>query len=124
VSVINYVSVLLKQIAEHSSNLRAFITVDHEAVMAAARAADARCKQAEPLGSLFGIPISLKGLIITAGTTTTFGTEKFSNFVPASNASLVDRLLAEDAIIFGKNNLQLNPYDKTRIAGGAAALAR
>ena len=71
-SVINYVSVLLKQIAEHSSNLRAFITVDHEAVMAAARAADARCEQGEPLGSLFGIPISLKGLIITVGTTTTF----------------------------------------------------
>ena len=36
VSVVNYASVLLKQTAKHSSNLHAFITVDHEAVMAAA----------------------------------------------------------------------------------------
>ena len=135
VSVESYMTALLAQTEKHADRLNAFITIEPEKVLAAARAADAKRERGEELGLLFGIPISFKDLISTKDLVTTFGTKKFANFTPLRNAPVVDRLLAADAILFGKNNAQewafgsngynshygqqLNPYDETRIAGGS-----
>ena len=135
VSVESYMISLLDQTEKHADRLNAFITIEPEKVLAAARAADAKRERGEELGPLFGIPISFKDLISTKDLVTTFGTKKFAGFTPSRNAPVVDRLLAADAILFGKNNAQewaygstgynshygqqLNPYDETRIAGGS-----
>jgi len=136
VSVLEYMEALLQQTELHSDRLRAFITHDPDHVLAAAIAADQKRERGAELGPLFGIPISLKDLIVTKDMPTTFGTSIFENFMASKNAPAVDRLLAADAIIFGKNNAQewaygsngynshygqqLNPYDKNRIAGGSS----
>ena len=135
-SVERYISVLLARTARHADRLNAFITLDQEAVMRAARAADRQRQSGAEAGPLFGVPISLKDLIVTRDITTTFGTKKFANFIPARNAPMVDTLQRAGAIIFGKNNnqelafgsngynahygQQLNPYDESRIAGGSS----
>ena len=136
VSVERYMRVLLQHTKGYTPGLNAFIHLDDQAVIAAAKEADKKRSSNQQLGALFGIPISLKDLIVTQGTPTTFGTRTFAGFVPDKNAPVVTRLLAADAIIFGKNNAQewaygsngynshygqqLNPYDPTRIAGGSS----
>jgi indoleacetamide hydrolase len=136
VSVLQYMEALLQQTELHSDRLRAFITHDPDHVRAAAIAADQKRESGAELGPLFGIPILLKDLIVTKDMPTTFGTTTFENFMASRNAPAVDRLLAADAIIFGKNNAQewaygsngynshygqqLNPYDENRIAGGSS----
>ena len=136
VLVSDYVESLLAQTEQYDAALNAFITHDPQVVRQDARAADAKRESGAELGPLFGIPISLKDLIATKDIVTTFGTKKFAGFKPKANATLVKRLLAADAIIFGKNNAQewaygsngfnshygqqLNPYDLSRIAGGSS----
>lgn len=136
ISVETYLHKLLEQSDMHSGRLNAFITIDRVQVLRAARAADERLKQGDDPGPLFGVPISLKDLIMTKGLTSTLGTKKFAQFIPARNAAIVDTLQAAGAIIFGKNNMQemaygsngynshygqqLNPYDENHIAGGSS----
>ena len=136
ISVADYIEVLLAQTVKYDGMLNAFITIDPQPVREQAKAADAKRESGAELGPLFGIPISLKDLIATKDLATSFGTKKFAGFRPKRNAPLVDRLLAADAILFGKNNAQewaygsngynshygqqLNPYDLSRIAGGSS----
>ena len=136
ITVETYIDSLLAQTDKYAESLHAFISLDADAIRANAKAADAKRESGVPLGPLFGIAVSLKDLIATRDTVTTFGTKRFAGFKPARNAPLVDRLLAADAIIFGKNNAQewaygsngynshygqqLNPYDLSRIAGGSS----
>ncbi len=135
VSVQDYIEALLQQTQKYSE-LNAFISLPQDQVRAAAKAADDRRAAGERLGPLFGIPISLKDLIVTKDMPTTFGTKKFAGFHGRKNAHIVDMLEDAGAIIFGKNNAQewafgstgynshygqqLNPYDTSRIAGGSS----
>lgn len=136
ITVSDYIEQLLAQTAKYSEPLNAFISLPEQQVREAAKRADAKRQSGAELGPLFGIPISLKDLIVTKDMATTFATQKFAGFMSTKNAPLVDRLIAADAIIFGKNNAQewafgstgynshygqqLNPYDTTRIAGGSS----
>jgi Asp-tRNA(Asn)/Glu-tRNA(Gln) amidotransferase A subunit family amidase len=136
ISVLDYMDVLLAQTSKYDDALKAFITIDPQAVREQAKAADEKRKSGVALGPLFGIPVSLKDLISTKDLATSFGTKKFAGFRPDKNAPLVDHLMAADAILFGKNNAQewaygsngynahygqqLNPYDLSRIAGGSS----
>ena len=136
VSVERYIRLLLGHTIGYEPVLNAFIHLDEETIMAAARAADKKRNLNQTLGPLFGIPIALKDLIVTQNLPTTFGTRTFANFIPTKNAPVVTRLLAADAIIFGKNNAQewaygsngynshygqqLNPHGPSHIAGGSS----
>jgi Asp-tRNA(Asn)/Glu-tRNA(Gln) amidotransferase A subunit family amidase len=136
IAVSDYMEALLAQTAKYDDALNAFITIDPQAVREQAKRADAKRESDVQLGPLFGIPISLKDLIVTKDMPTTFGTSKFAGFMSSKNAPLVDQLIAADAIIFGKNNAQewafgstgynshygqqFNPYDRARIAGGSS----
>ena len=136
VTVSDYVDQLLAQADKHTDQLNAFITLPKEQVRDAAKRADAQRDSGAELGPLFGIPISLKDLIVTKDMATTFATDKFAGFISSKNAPIVDKLTAAGAIIFGKNNAQewafgstgynshygqqLNPYDESRIAGGSS----
>lgn len=131
-----YYKVLLEQSDQYSDRLNAFITIDKDMVLKFAQEADERREDGGALGPLFGVPISLKDLIVTKGLKTTFGTKKFAGFIPGKSAPLVEKLQNAGAIIFGKNNAQelafgsngynshygqqLNPYDNKRIAGGSS----
>ncbi len=116
--------------------LNAFITLDHEAVRAAARAADAHRAAGGALGPLHGLPIPVKDSVNTAGIETTVGTRALRGWIPARDATTIARLKAAGAIVLGKtnvhelsfgwtsNNLEFgavrNPYDPSRIPGGSS----
>lgn len=114
--------------------------VDPDALLAEARAAEAR----PPQGWLHGIPMALKDLVAVKGIRSTYGSPLFADFVPAADDLVAARLRGAGAIFTGKTNTPewghgshsfnpvfgatRNPYDLTRSAGGssggaAAALA-
>ena len=135
ITALSYAEALLARCAERS-DLNAFITLDPDAVRAAARAADARQAAGEVLGPLHGLPVPVKDSINTADLPTTAGTAALKDFHPLADASVVARLRAAGAIVLGKTNLHelsfgwtssnmfygpvRNPWDVSRIAGGSS----
>ncbi len=130
-----YATALLERSAA-TRNLNAFISLDHDAVLSAARAADVRRAGGGPLGLLHGLPIPVKDSLNTADYPTTAGTPALKHFRPAADAPLVASLRDAGAIVFGKTNLHelsygwtsnnlafgavRNPYDLSRIPGGSS----
>ena len=88
-------------------------------------------------GSLHGIPILVKDQVETKDITTTFGSEAFQSYVPEEDATAIQRLRKEGAIILAKTLLPdfatswfafssaggetKNPYDLTRDPGGSSS---
>jgi len=123
--------------------LNAFITLDPERILTEARAAERELGQGRVRGPLHGVPVAVKDLCWTRGERTTGGSKVLADFVPDEDATVVARLRAAGAVIFGKTNTpefaygplnayhygpSRNPWDPTRFTGGssmgaAAALA-
>lgn len=111
VSAETYAAALLRQ-ARLYGDLKAFITLDEEGVLAAARDADrARAKgQSAPL---LGVPLGVKDIYLTAGLRTTLGVGALKDFRPTEDAEAVAILKAAGAIVLGKNNLVELSYGLT-----------
>ncbi len=88
-----------------------------------------------PAGPLHGVPVILKDQIDLAGTPTTLGSVLFSDFRPARDAFIVEKLRQAGAVLFAKATLgemasgdthgslfgsTRNPYDLERTAGGSS----
>jgi Asp-tRNA(Asn)/Glu-tRNA(Gln) amidotransferase A subunit family amidase len=130
-----YASALLAR-CEALASLNAFITLEPQKVLDAARACDRRRKAGAPLPPLFGLPIPVKDSVNTAEYPTTAGTPALRRFRPAEDAPVVKSLRAAGAIVLGKTNLHElsfgwtsnnlafgavhNPYDRRCIAGGSS----
>ena len=58
---------VLDRIDALNPRLNAFLLIDHEAALGAARASEARWMKGEPIGALDGVPTSVKDLIQARG---------------------------------------------------------
>jgi Asp-tRNA(Asn)/Glu-tRNA(Gln) amidotransferase A subunit family amidase len=135
VSAEDYAAALLDR-CEQGKDLNAFITLEPERVLEAARAADRLLESGAEPGPLHGLPIPIKDSVNTTAYPTTGGTRALQKFYPAEDAQLVRRLTDAGAIVMGKTNLHelsfgytsnnlafgavRNPYDKSRIPGGSS----
>lgn len=95
----------LDAIDARDGSIRAFITVNHDHAMARANDIDRKRQAGQRVGLLAGLPIALKDNICTLGTRTTCASRMLENFVPPYDAHVTERLIAEDAVIVGKANL-------------------
>ncbi len=136
VSPVELTRAVLDRIERLNPSLNAYITVDAEGALKAARKAHRQIAQGNYLGPLHGIPISLKDLYDTKGLRTTAGSRIMSDRVPDADATSVAKLRAAGAVIVGKTNLHefafgsttqnphfggtRNPYDTGRIPGGSS----
>jgi aspartyl-tRNA(Asn)/glutamyl-tRNA(Gln) amidotransferase subunit A len=125
----------LARIARLDPALNAFITVDEEKALAAARAADARLARGEGQ-PLTGIPIAHKDLFCARGWRTTCGSRMLADFVSPYDADVVERFDRAGAVLVGKTNMDefamgssnesshfgpvRNPWDTTRVPGGSS----
>jgi aspartyl-tRNA(Asn)/glutamyl-tRNA(Gln) amidotransferase subunit A len=107
------VQAALSRIERTDGTLRAFLTVTAESAMARALQSDAARVSGREGGPLAGIPIAVKDLFYTRGVRTTGGSKIFANFVPETNAAVVDRLEAAGAILLGKLNMHELAYGIT-----------
>jgi aspartyl-tRNA(Asn)/glutamyl-tRNA(Gln) amidotransferase subunit A len=126
----------LARITARDGALHAFLTVPVERVLMRARDVDAKRRRGEALGRLAGVPIALKDALCTRGVPTTSGSKILEGWVPPYDATVVRRLLDEDAVIVGKTNMDefamgssnensaygpaRNPWDPSRIPGGSS----
>jgi Asp-tRNA(Asn)/Glu-tRNA(Gln) amidotransferase A subunit family amidase len=94
----------LAQIARLNPKLNAFVQLDTERARAAAHNAEASVMRNEQLGTLHGVPLSIKSSIGVAGVRCEAGTRLRTGIVPAADAPLVARLRAAGAIILGVTN--------------------
>ncbi len=130
-----YASALLQQCQEFS-HLNAFISLEPEKVMEAARVADMKRATGAELGLLHGLPIPVKDSVNTIDFPTTGGTPALRNFRPGQDAKLVRVLKQAGAFVMGKTNIHelsfgwtsnnysygavQNPYNTDRIPGGSS----
>jgi indoleacetamide hydrolase len=130
-----YATALLER-CRAGAGLNAFISLQPERVLEAARACDVRRRTGAALGLLHGLPIPVKDSVNTRDYPTTGGTPALRHFQPSADAPVVDTLRKAGAIVLGKTNLHElsygytsnnhaygaihNPYDPTRIPGGSS----
>ena len=84
--------------------LNAFLSVFPEKALAQARIVDQKLA-AGSAGRLAGMVVSIKDAICVEGERVTCGSRILEDFVSPYHATVVKRLLADDAIIVGKNNM-------------------
>jgi len=130
------VEAALARIADLDPALNAFITVTGEDARAAAAAADHAVRRGDVLGPLHGVPVAIKDIIETAGVRTTCGSKILADYVPAVDATVVQRLKTAGAIVIGKTNTHEfafgpttvnphygachNPYNPACVSGGSS----
>ncbi|GAA1076344.1 MULTISPECIES: Asp-tRNA(Asn)/Glu-tRNA(Gln) amidotransferase subunit GatA [Kitasatospora] len=144
VSAVEVAQAHLDRIEAVDKKVNAFLHVDTEGALKAARAVDDKRARGEELGPLAGVPLALKDVFTTKGVPTTCGSKILEGWIPPYDATLTARLKDAGVVILGKTNMDEfamgsstensaygptgNPWDLSRIPGGsgggsAAALA-
>jgi amidase len=126
----------LRRIERLNPQLNAIPTLLPEKGRAQARIADERQATGEELGPLHGFPFAIKDLVDTEGIRTTYGSPIYRDYIPTTDALLVERIRSAGAIIIGKTNtpefgagsqtynevfgVTCNPYDPDMTCGGSS----
>ena len=93
---------LLTRIAALNGDLQAWVTIDRDAVLSAAREREAEVQRGDPLGLIHGVPVGLKDIFYTEGMLTACGSKVYADFVPEFDATSVANIKAAGGIIMGK----------------------
>ncbi len=120
---------------ERFTDLNAFITVDAEGALAAADTADQAIAKGNQ-APLMGLPIAHKDIFCTCGILTSCGSKILSNFISPYDATVVEHMRRDGAVLLGKTNMDEfamgssnetsffgpvhNPWDRARVPGGSS----
>ena len=96
---------MLARIEALNPTLHAYNTVMVDQARAQAKAAEIEIEQGSYRGPLHGIPIGLKDLLFTKGVRTTVSSTILKDWIPNTNATVVDKLAAAGAVFMGKTNM-------------------
>jgi len=130
------VSAVFEQIEKHDAKIGAFLSTFKQDALKKANEVDEKIGKGKPVGALAGVPITVKDNMCTTFGTTTCASKILQNFRSPYNATVIEKLLAADAVIIGKTNLDefamgsstensglkktVNPWDYSRVPGGSS----
>ncbi len=104
-TAIDLVEESFKRIAEVEKDVQSFLLIDEEGARKRAKAIDEDIAKSEDIGILAGLPAGVKDNIVTEGITTTCASKILENYDPIYSATAYKRLLAGQAIMIGKMNM-------------------
>jgi aspartyl-tRNA(Asn)/glutamyl-tRNA(Gln) amidotransferase subunit A len=127
---------VFEAIKKFEPTLGSYISTFEEQALAKAKEVDAKIAAGGGMGKLAGVPIAVKDVMCTAFGATTCASKILENFHAPYNATVVEKLLAADAVIVGKANMDefamgsstensglkqtVNPWDTSRVPGGSS----
>jgi aspartyl-tRNA(Asn)/glutamyl-tRNA(Gln) amidotransferase subunit A len=125
-----------RRIERRNPELNAYLTLSPERAYAQADRIDLSLARGENLPPLAGVPMAIKDVISTRGVRTTCASKILENYVPAYDATAVERLEGAGAVLLGKTNCDefamggsnensaygpvRNPVASDRVPGGSS----
>lgn len=138
ISVLQHTEKALKEIKKLNKQHNFFNNISEELAMQQAEELETKAKLGNFKGRLFGVPVSVKDCICVKGIESTAGSKILKGYNPVFDATVVEKIKSEGAIIVGKTaqdefgfgsfctNVGIgfkqakNPFDKTRSCGGSS----
>lgn len=96
---------VLARIDQVEGDVQAYLTVTRDEAIAQAKAVDEKIARGEEIAFLEGIPGAIKDNICTKGVKTTCASKILQKFVPPYDATVVQKLAAQNPVVLGKTNL-------------------
>ncbi len=135
VSSVEVTQAHLDRIEKVDGQVHAFLYVNKEGALDAAKKADQEIADGKPASVLAGVPLGLKDVLASQGMPTTAGSKILEGWIPPYDATLVAKIRKAGIPILGKTNMDEfamgsstehsaygpthNPWDLTRIPGGS-----
>ena len=124
------------RINEKEKDVQAFVTTLTDEAMEQAKSIEQKVNSGEISGEFAGIPIGIKDNMCTKGVKTTCSSKMLENFVAPYNATVIEKLNAENMIDLGKLNMDefamggstehsyfhntYNPWNLNKVPGGSS----
>lgn len=128
---------VIDRIEKTDKEIQAYISYNFDEALKQAAAVDEKIAKGEKLADMAGIPVAVKDNMCTKNLRTTCASKMLGNFVPPYNATVVEKLLDEGAVIIGKTTMDefamgssgensafqvaRNPWDTSRVPGGSSS---
>lgn len=122
---------LLAFVTEADKEIKAFSHIDEKVLELHAQHLDDSRKFGEALGPLYGLPVGVKDVIDTLDLRTEFGSPIYEGRYAAGDATIIRRLRAAGAVVFGKTKTTelatmtptdtCNPHNLEHTPGGSSS---